>query len=392
MKNIREITVTDLYLKNQNSKGKIIINKGGAGSSKSHSLCQVFIFRFVNRKNYKLLICRKTLPALKISAYKLFIDLLKDYGYLSLCVYNKSERTIILGSNYIHFTGIDDPEKIKSTEWNDTWMEEATDFSYDDYLMLSLRNRAPGHLNQLFLSLNPIDETGWINEKVIKKVDCEVLHSTYHDNPFLPDEAKRQIEALKQIDENYYKIYALGEWGGIIKGRIFTYNTYDKEQDYEWAAYGMDFGFTNDPSTIIKVCKRGDELYISECLYEPGLTNQDLSAKLNEYCHKTDEIIADSAEPKSIEELFREGWNIHPARKGQDSIRAGIDLMKRYKLYISKNSVNLQKELNQYRWKADKNGDLLRPPAPIDYMNHAIDAIRYVCLNKLAPKKELYFA
>lgn len=389
---MRKIRVTKIYKQNHRAKENLIINKGGAGSGKSHALAQLFIERLYDRENYKLLITRKTLPALKISAYKLFIDILRDYNRLNEFEHNKSERTLKLGNNFVHFTGIDDPEKIKSTEWNDTWMEEATDFSYEDYLMLKLRNRAPGHTNQMYLSLNPVDESSWINEKVIKQEECRVIHSTYRDNPFLPEEAKRQIENLKNIDENYYKIYALGEWGGIIKGKIFTYDVFEEAPVCEWRAFGMDFGFTNDPSTLVSVAKRGDELYISELLYETGLTNQDLSVKLRDHCEATDEIVADSAEPKSIEELFREGWNVHPAKKGPDSIRHGIDLLKRYKLLIHKDSVNLQKELNQYRWATDKNGDILRPEKPVDYLNHAIDAIRYVVLNKLAPQKTLYFA
>ena len=367
-----------------------MINKGGAGSSKSHSLCQMFIYRLTTRENYKLLITRKTLPALKISAYKLFIDLLKDYDYHQFCNHNKSERTLKIGTNFVHFTGIDDPEKIKSTEWNDIWMEEANEFTYDDYLTLQIRNRAAHHFNQLFLSLNPVDENVWINSKVIKQEDCDVIHSTYKDNPFLPDEAKKQIENLKNIDENYYKIYALGEWGGLIKGKIFEYQTFTDEQECKWIAYGLDWGYSNDPTALVRVGYTSECLYLTEHIYETGLTNNDISTRLGLYLSKSDEIIADSAEPKSIEELFRDRWNIKPARKGKDSIQHGIDLMKRYKIKVHRNSVNLQKEFNQYKWAQNKNGDLLGKP--IDLFNHCIDAIRYVCLNKLQHKKKLIFA
>lgn len=390
MDNYRKVTVTDLFQRNELSKSATVINKGGAGSSKSHSLCQVFIYRLTTRNNYKLLISRKTLPALKISAYKLFIDLLKDYDYYQHCDHNKSERTLKIGTNYVHFTGIDDPEKIKSTEWNDIWMEEANEFTYDDYLTLQIRNRAPGYHNQIFLSLNPVDENVWINTKVISQEDCDVIHSTYRDNPFLPDVAKQQIENLKNIDENYYKIYALGEWGGLIRGKIFQYEVFDKEPECKWTSYGLDWGYSNDPTALIRVGYTSKALYLTELIYETGLTNDDISKKMDSCLGKTDEIIADSAEPKSIEELHRARWNIHPARKGKDSIIHGIDLMKRYTIKVHRKSVHLQKELNQYKWAEDKNGDLLSKP--IDMFNHGIDAVRYVCLNKLQQKKQLIFA
>ena len=384
-----KVARTIVYQKNYESTARFILNQGGAGSSKSHSLAQLFIYRLFTRKNYKLLITRKTLPALKISAYRLFTDLLKEYGCYDLCKHNKSERTIEYSSNFVHLTGIDDPEKIKSTEWNDVWMEEATDFTLQDYTMLKMRNRAPGHNNQLFISFNPVS-CAWIQEEAANEENVEIIISTHRDNPFLNAEAVRVLESLR--DENHRKIYLEGQWG-VLKGVIFEdFDLIDETPPaMQWTTYGLDFGYTNDPTALIEVSKLGDNIYLNEVLYETGLTNQDIGRRMDEIgIMKNQETIADSAEPKSIEELFREGRNIHGARKGADSIKHGIDLMKRYNLFVTKKSVNLQKELRSYKWAEDKDGNTLNKP--VDNFNHAIDAIRYVFLNKLQAKRQFTIA
>ena len=145
----------------------------------------------------------------------------------------------------------------------------------------------------------------------------------------------------------------------------------------------MDFGFTNDPTALVKVYKYEDGLYIEEMLYHTRLTNSDISQKLKELgLTRYDEIWADSAEPKSIEELHRFGWNIKPTAKGQDSIMAGIDILKRHRIFVTKSSTNLIKEMQNYSWQEDKNGNLLN--RPVDKWNHAIDAIRYATFNRMS--------
>ena len=154
-------------------------------------------------------------------------------------------------------------------------------------------------------------------------------------------------------------------------------------------ALGMDFGFTNDPTTLIEVWKQDDNLYFNELIYERNLTNQDIANKLKDYnIDRYIDIIADSAEPKSIEEIRRFGFNIKPATKGPDSVLNGIDILKRHKLHVTKQSTNIIKELNGYKWVTDKDGNKLNKP--IDMFNHALDAVRYVALNKLTNKATSY--
>jgi phage terminase large subunit len=151
----------------------------------------------------------------------------------------------------------------------------------------------------------------------------------------------------------------------------------------------MDFGFTNDPTTLVEIWKDNDNLYFNELIYERNLTNQDIANKMKEYnVDKYIDIIADSAEPKSIEEIRRMGYNIKPATKGPDSILNGIDILKRHKLHVTKQSTNIIKELNGYKWVTDKDGNKLNKP--IDMFNHALDAARYVALNKLSYKSTSY--
>jgi phage terminase large subunit len=146
---------------------------------------------------------------------------------------------------------------------------------------------------------------------------------------------------------------------------------------------GMDFGFTNDPTALVKVYKKGNQLILDELLYHTNLTNQDIAQKFEELeLNRLDVIYADSAEPKSIEELHRLRWNVKPTAKGADSIMAGIDMLKRYELKVTANSLNLIKELQNYKWTEDKNGNLLNKP--VDNFNHAIDAVRYAVWNRLA--------
>jgi phage terminase large subunit len=146
---------------------------------------------------------------------------------------------------------------------------------------------------------------------------------------------------------------------------------------------GMDFGYTNDPTALVKVYKRGNELIFDELLYHTNLTNQDIAQKFEELeLNRLDVIYADSAEPKSIEELHRMRWNVKPTVKGADSIMAGIDMLKRYELKVTAKSLNLIKEFQNYKWIEDKNGNLLNKP--VNNFDHAIDAIRYAVYNKLS--------
>jgi phage terminase large subunit len=209
--------------------------------------------------------------------------------------------------------------------------------------------------------------------------------STYKDNPFLQEATIKEIERLKEVDENLWNVFGEGQRGVSTETVFPSFSIIDNIPDNaKLISFGLDFGFSADPTTIVAVYKHDLDLYFDELLYERGLTNQDIGNRIKTMeMERGVECFADSSEPKSIEELFRmnTGVNIKPAKKGADSIRIGIDIMKRHKINITKRSVNTIKEFRNYKWIKDKNGDITNKP--IDAFNHAIDACRYVCLNKL---------
>jgi len=195
----------------------------------------------------------------------------------------------------------------------------------------------------------------------------------------LDDKTHAKIESIE--DYELWKVYARG-LTGKLEGVIFReYNVIDKvPDDAKLVGYGLDFGFTNDPSTLVAVYKHSGELVLEELIFEAGMLNRDISVRMFELGIKG-RIIADSSEPKSIAELQGYGWQIEGATKGNDSVRQGINSLKRYKINVTKNSYNIKKEFDNYKWKQGKTGELQNEP--IDMFNHTIDAIRYVALNIL---------
>lgn len=380
---MRQIQVTRIYERNVDSNKPIIVNVGGARSSKSYSILQLLLQRFVSERGKNILIARKTLPSLRLTAYSVFVDLLKDYGYYKDCVHNRTERTIKYQidpndetcTSTIYFLSIDDPEKIKSTEFNYAFLEEANEFTFDDFFITW--TRMSGHTideqpNKLFLALNPNDEFSWINQKLHDWDDAEFIHSTFRDNPHLSEKYKKILTDLEFIDESLYQIYALGEWAQLpdIIYRNFIEASCDGQFDDEW--YGMDFGF-NHPTAMVWIGRRGGEIYVKEMIYESHKTNHDIIDEMGRLnIDRRAPIYADSAEPARIEEIYRAGYNIYPAEKKVDD---GIDSVKRHKLHIDPGSVNLLKERKTYKWRKDKNGVVM--DVPVKFNDDLMDAMRY---------------
>ena len=370
------IDTTNVFHKAFKSSTRITCLQGGTRSSKTYSLCQLFIVKALRETGKVFTICRKTLPALKGTAYRDVLELLKELGLYSEEHHNKSELSYSLNGNLIEFISVDQPQKIRGRKRNYLWLNEANEFTYEDYQQLILRTT-----DKVYLDYNPSDPYSWIYEKVITRDDCTFFKSTYKANPFLDKDTIAEIERLKDIDPDYWQVYGLGEIGSVQTMIFRNFNLVDEVQG-RLVGYGLDFGFTNSPSALVAVYISDDNLYIKEMLYEKRLTNTDLANKLKEFkIDRQSEIVADSAEPKSIEEVYRSGFNIKPAKKGA-GIHLGIDIMRRYKLHITKDSLNAIKEFRSYKWATDKNGDVLNTPVKVN--DHLIDATRYLCLNKLS--------
>jgi phage terminase large subunit len=315
----------------------------------------------MEERNALFTICRKTLPSLKATAMKDFLDVLKFLDLYREANHNKTEMIYRLGTNEYEFISVDEPQKIRGRKRKYLWMNEANEFSHEDYRQLILRTTG-----QVFMDFNPSDEFHWIYEDVLTRPDCTFIQSTYKDNPFLEPEVIREIERLKD-----WRIYGLGE-RGISETTIYTHwKLSDGIENADELIYGLDFGF-NNPTALVEIGIRDQDIYCQELLYESHLTNSQLIDKFNDLgISKKIKIYADAAEPQRIEEIRQAGYWIEPADK---DVEKGIDTMKARKFYITKDSPNILKEVKSYRWKV-KDEKIMDEPVKAN--DHTMDAIRY---------------
>jgi phage terminase large subunit len=372
------LNTTNVFKKNfeqiKNGK-KIIINEGGSRSSKTFSILQSFVFlmSLKNFKNKTFSVVAESLPHLKRGAMKDFFEILKTDDLYDMKFHNMTDHKYVIETNAIEFFGVDDYTKVTGAGRDFLFINEANNISWQIYQQLQLRTRT-----LTFIDYNPT-HSFWVHEHLLKQDNVGYVHSTYLDNPYVSQNTIDILNRSKDTDPNFYNVYALGKIGSN-EGLVFNnWNIIDQFPESDKVVYGLDFGFM-DPSCCVSIFKIGDELYVDEIFYSAGMTNLDISEQLINMKLKKgyDEIYADSAEPKSIDELHRRGWNIKPTLKGPDSIIKGIDLMKQYKINVSKRSVNLIKELRQYQWIKDKDGKLTNKPGGPD---HLIDSVRYALMS-----------
>ena len=374
---MRDIKTNIVWKHLSNSDKRIVIEQGGTRSGKTYNILLWIIFDYCSKNKGKIItICRKTYPALRATAMRDFFDILKQNELYDEYSHNKSSSEFQFNGNIIEFISLDKPTKVRGRKRDLLYINEANEITFEDWQQLIFRTTG-----RIILDYNPSDEFHFIYDKIKPRDDADFFITTYKNNPFLSPELISEIERLQDIDENYWKVYGLGEIGSS-KSLIFRINEVrDVPEQAKLLAYGCDFGFTNDPTTIVGVYLLGDELYLEELLYQTNLTNQDIATEFIKLgFDRRTEIFADDSEPKSIEEIYRMGWNIKKANKKE--IMLGIDMMKRYRLNVTMNSVNMVKEFKNYKWVEDKNGNVLNKP--VDMFNHTIDAIRYVLYNKLS--------
>jgi phage terminase large subunit len=376
------IQATAVFQNNWEAKTRFVVNIGGSRSTKTYSILQLLIVKAIESTEPLVIsIVRKSLPSLRISVMRDFFDILKQLDLYNAESHNKTENTYLLNNTLIEFFSIDDAQKRRGTKRDILFVNEVNELSWEDFFQLNIRTT-----QQVFMDFNP-SETFWYNDQIQNRDDVTIIHSTYKDNPYLNEEQINEIERLQFTDKQYYQIYALGEFAGHVD-LIYTYIPVDDIPTFgaKLVALGLDWGYSNDPTALLEIWLWNDAVYFNELLYRPGLTNQDIVNELNQLgVDRYVEIIADSAEPKSIEEIRRAGFNIKPATKGPDSVMNGIDILKRHRIHVTKQSTNIIKELNGYKWVTDKDGNKLNKP--IDMFNHALDAARYVALNKLTKSK-----
>ena len=359
--------------------------QGGTSAGKTYAILAVLIHIAAKAKT-EISVVSESIPHLRRGAMKDFGKVMqwtnrwRDEGW------NKTLLTYTFANgSTIEFFSADQEAKLRGARRQVLYINEANNIDFEAYHQLAIRTS-----EAIYIDFNPVSEF-WAHTEVLAEQDSELIVLTYRDNEALPATIRDDIEAAQvkaatsTYWANWWKVYGLGEVGSL-QGVVF--DDWQQVDGIDFAgdklvAIGLDWGYTNDPTAVVAVYKRGSAILLHELLYQNGLTNQDIADHLRKLgIGRSWPIIADSAEPKSIEEVHRLGFNIHPATKGADSIRNSIDILKRQPLFVTRESTNLIKELRNYTWDTDRTGASLG--VPIDRYNHAIDAVRYVALNKLS--------
>lgn len=362
----------------QTKKREAIIY-GGAGAGKSYASAQKVILYCLLNSNKKILIMRKTYPALKLTSLESIENLLQKYHI----PYEINRSDLILktiNNNRMIFKSLDDPEKIKSiTDVDLIWFEEVTEITEKDYEMVNLRLRgqqlAKGHYRQIILTFNPIDRNHWLYKRFFEKEDPSVFKKkyTYKDNKFIDEEYKKVLEGLKEKDEYVYQVYCLGEWG-VLKGQV--YNNYvieNFEKEFEEVIAGIDFGY-NNPSAYVLIGIKDNEVFIFDEIYRTHLTTPefiDLIKEKNKIWDINPQIYCET-EPDRNRELEKAGLNVYEAKK---DVILGINFVKTKKLHIHERCLNTIKEIQGYKYKEDRNSNVLEEP--VKFNDHLMDAMRY---------------
>jgi phage terminase large subunit len=322
-------------------------------------------------------VVRRTIPSLKRTIIKDFTDILKDLDVWRDDNWNITDRIYKLGDSVIQFVNSDDPEKLRGLKSDILFVDEASELDEESYFQLSIRTSG-----KIILAYNPtISPYHWLRQMQ----DCDRFVTTYKDNPYLPKEMVTAIEDLEVKNPKYWKIYGKGEFAPNDKA---IYN-FEIVEDYEaeFVGFGLDWGYSQDPTAVVAVYKNGDNLYLEEILYEKGLVLKDIGDRLNKLdITKQEEIWCDSSEPRSIEELYRMGFNAKAVKKGPDSIKFGISVLQNHKIHIHKKSQNLINEMYAYQYATDKYGYVTDTPE--GGMDHLLDAARYVAMMKLTQKAQ----
>ena len=375
------------------------VHYGGASSGKSHGVIQKVVFKTCQNWKYprKVLFLRKVGATVHDSIFEDVKQCLESWKLLDKCKVNNSAYRIELpnGAQFI-FKGLDNPEKIKSIKGvSDVVMEEASEFTLDDYTQLTLRLRDKRHKDkQIYLMFNPVSKANWVyNAFFVKNPKNTVVYqTTYKDNRFLDRVTVENIEELANRNEAYYKIYALGEFATLDK---LVFPKYEKrllskrELEHLPAYFGLDYGFINDPSALlhVRVDDENKRLYVVEEFVKKGLTNDKIAEAIKTLGYAKEEIQADSAEKKSNQELRNLGIaRVVDVKKGPGSVMQGIQYLLQYDWIVDERCVKLIEELENYTWKKDKKTNEYTNE-PVDSYNHCIDAIRYALQNRIYKAK-----
>ncbi|SUL22684.1 phage terminase, large subunit [Staphylococcus aureus] len=367
------------------------VHYGGGSSGKSHGVIQKVVLKALKDWKYprRILWLRKVQSTIKDSLFEDVKDCLINFGIWDMCLWNKTDNKVELPNGAVFlFKGLDNPEKIKSIKGiSDIVMEEASEFTLNDYTQLTLRLRERKHVNkQIFLMFNPVSKLNWVYKYFFEHGEpmenVMIRQSSYRDNKFLDEMTRQNLELLANRNPAYYKIYALGEFATLDK---LVFPKYEKrlinkdELRHLPSYFGLDFGYVNDPSAFIhsKIDVKNKKIYIVEEYVKKGMLNDEIANVIKQLGYSKEIITADSAEQKSIAEISNHDiTRIRSAMKGKDSIISGIQYLNQFDIVIDERCFKTIEELDNYTWKKDKNtGEYYNEP--VDTYNHCIDALRY---------------
>lgn len=354
-------------------KRRIKIIQGGTSAGKTFGILPVLIDKATKNAGLEISIVAESIPHLRRGALRDFEKIMKWTGRFFDDRFNKTLlKYEFANGSFIEFFSADDSSKLRGARRDILYINECNNVPFEAYNELAIRTK-----KEVYLDFNPANEF-WVHKELKDEPDSDFIILTYKDNEALDESIVQQIEKNREKATtsaywaNWWKVYGEGQVGSL-EGVVF--NNWKQidilPNEAKLIGIGLDFGYTNDPTAIIEVYNFNGTRIINELAYRTGMLNSDIAKMLPNNVT----IYADSAEPKSIEEIRRYGKTIKPVTKGKDSINYGIDVMQRQNYLITSNSSNLIKELRSYCWDTDKTG--MRLNKPIDHFNHAIDALRY---------------
>lgn len=351
----------------ESKKYRAIINQGSTRSTKTYSITQLLALYIPFKEKTSISIVGPSLPHLKRGARRDFLEIMESSGAYRDSWFNKTDNIYHYpNGSYIEFFGAEDLGKVRGPGRKILYLNEMNLFPYPIYKQLALRTE-----DVIFGDLNPVEENCWAYE-VADAPGNIMIHSTYLNNPFLSKEQREEIESLKDADENLWKVFGLGLRGASSEIIYTHWKVVDEIPQAAEMVMGQDFGY-NVPSALLNIGFYEGGVYWDQEIYETKLTTGDL---IEYYKQKSisrrSPIYCDNAEPKTIEEICRAGFNAKPADK---DVTEGIRKVKAAPLYITRRSVDILKEIRSYKWKTDKDGRVL--DEPVKFMDHAMDAGRY---------------
>jgi phage terminase large subunit len=377
-----QLTKTSALNKLRELNKRVRIIRGGSSAGKTIGIIAILIDYAIRNKGKEISIVAESIPHLRRGALKDFLNILKGLNRYDDKKFNKSIlKYEFSNGSYIEFFSTDQPDKLRGARRTDLFINECNNVSFDSYQQLAVRTSG-----NIWLDFNPAN-LFWVDKELIGQQDANFITLTYKDNNSLPESIIKEIEKARDKANtstywaNWWKVYGLGQIGSLEGVCIPDWKPIDNiPQEARLLCAGLDFGYSVDPSTIIRLYKWNDSYIFDEVLYRKGMLNRDISYFIKQNDIR-ENIYADSAEPKSIQELRNYGHKIFPVTKGRDSIVYGINLINQNEIYVTSKSKNLIKELQGYVWDKDKEGNNLQKPTGLH--PDCIDAARYALLMQL---------